>query len=203
MRIFNNEEILNLEKYFRINLINTSSGIKSANLIGTVNSENQSNLAIFNSVVHLGANPPCLGFIMRPISVRRHTYENIKQLKYYTINQVNSNIIQQAHQTSAKYAAGDSEFEKCNLTEEYLDDFPVPFVKESKIKIGLSYIEENVINFNKTILIVGRIEKLIVPDKAIQEDGCINHEQLETTSVSGLNSYYKSSLASKLKFARP
>ena len=81
---FNEEEIENLEKIYRINLINSCSGYKAANLIGTV-SENNNNLAIFSSLVHLGSNPPLLGFFLRPTEiVPRHTYLNIKENQYYT-----------------------------------------------------------------------------------------------------------------------
>lgn len=203
MPIYNHQQIQNLEKYFRVNLINTVSGVRSAHLIGTTDANSNTNLAIFNSVVHIGANPPCLGFIMRPHVVERHTYENIKATNYFTINQVHAAIIEQAHQTSAKYPSDQSEFHKCNLTEEYVEDFPVPFVKKSRLKIGLSFVEEHPIKYNDTILIIGRIEKLIVPDEAVQDDGCIDHEGLETVVVSGLYSYYDLSFNRKLQFARP
>ena len=65
---FNEEEIEDLEKIYRVNLINSCSGYKAANLIGTV-SENNNNLAIFSSLVHLGSNPPLLGFFLRPTAV--------------------------------------------------------------------------------------------------------------------------------------
>ena len=49
---------LPMEDRKRIALINSLSGFKSLNLIGTINNQGQTNLAIFNSVVHIGANPP-------------------------------------------------------------------------------------------------------------------------------------------------
>ena len=73
----------------RLNLINSITGIKPANLIGTVSENGHSNLAIFSSIVHLGSNPALLGFILRPQhEVRRDTYDNILQTKYYTINHI-------------------------------------------------------------------------------------------------------------------
>lgn len=53
-----NYQIGTLEDRKRIALINSLSGFKSLNLIGTINNQGQTNLAIFNSVVHIGANPP-------------------------------------------------------------------------------------------------------------------------------------------------
>ena len=71
-------DLENASKVFRLNLINSITGIKPANLIGSISNSGQTNLAIFSSVIHLGSNPAYLGFIMRPIGdVPRHTYENI------------------------------------------------------------------------------------------------------------------------------
>ncbi len=41
------------------------TGIKPANLIGTISKNQVSSLAIFSSVVHLGSNPALLGFVLR------------------------------------------------------------------------------------------------------------------------------------------
>lgn len=199
---FNLKEILSLEKYYRISLINKISGLKSANLIGTKNNRGISNVAIFNSVIHLGANPPYLGFIMRPLLVERHTYSNIKEHGYFTINQVTRAIHENAHQTSAKYSKDVSEFKECGLTDIYIDDFPAPFVKESKVQIGLSFQEEQLINVNNTILIIGRIEKLMIPDNEITEDGDIDLESLQTIGVGGLDTYYECKKIARYPYAR-
>lgn len=199
----NHDQILALDKYYRINLINQVSGLRSVNLIGTQNVEKETNLAIFNSVTHIGANPPCLGFIMRPLSVKRDTYDNILATQYYTVNQVPSNLVLAAHHTSAKYPSNVSEFDKTNLTAEYIDNFPAPFVKESQIKIGLSFKEEHTIKINGTRLIVGQIEKLIIADGAVEETGHIDHELLDSVTVAGLDAYYTCKKLRKETYARP
>ena len=151
------ENILNSEKLYRTNFVNSLSGFKSANLIGTASSEVKANLAIFSSVIHVGANPPMMGFLMRPVSVERHTYNNIKETGHFTINHINKEIYKQAHQTSASYEKDISEFDACGLTPEYTEIIKAPYVKESKIKIGLKFVEENEVKFNRTIFIVGEI----------------------------------------------
>ena len=70
---------------FKINLINSCSGFKSANLLGSISNEGVSNVAVFSSVIHLGSNPPTLGFILRPTTVPRDTYKNIKESGVFTI----------------------------------------------------------------------------------------------------------------------
>ena len=133
-------DLESIDKIKRLNIINSISGIKPANLIGTASSRGESNLAIFSSVVHLGSNPGLIGFVMRPENeVPRHTLENIFESGFYTINHIHSSFVEQAHYTSAKFEKNESEFEKCGFTEEYLFDFNAPFVKESKLKIGLKF----------------------------------------------------------------
>ena len=85
---FTFEELMALPNRYKGVLLNKVSGVKPGNLIGTRSESGINNLAVFNSVVHIGANPPYLGFILRPTTVERHTYENIKETGYYT-NQPN------------------------------------------------------------------------------------------------------------------
>ena len=115
-RTISADEVLGMERLVRMRLINSVSGLKSANLVGTVDENGQANLALFNSVVHIGANPPYLGMIFRPLTVRRDTYHNIKTTGVYTLNHVHAGIRERAHQTSANFPAGVSEFEACGLT---------------------------------------------------------------------------------------
>jgi len=192
-----------MERGKRIGLINSVTGIKPANLIGSVSNAGQPNLAIFSSVVHLGSDPALLGFIVRPGGVApRHTYENLKETGAYTINQVVTGIIKNAHYTSAKVKREVSEFDRMNLTMEYLPDFKAPFVKESRLKIGMKFEQEIVIPLNQTILIIGSIEHLQISDEAVSEKGCIDLEKLDTAGISGLNSYYSLKFLNSFPYVR-
>jgi flavin reductase (DIM6/NTAB) family NADH-FMN oxidoreductase RutF len=204
MQVFTYNDLMQLPSRYRGVLLNKVSGLKSANLIGTKSKEGQTNLAVFNSVVHIGANPPYLGFILRPTTVERHTYENIKETGVYTINQITTQIHQQAHQTSAKYERGVSEFEATGLTEYVHQDFHAPFVSESHIKIGLRFEEELHIKCNDTRLVVGKIEHLLLPDDVfIEEDGHIALEQLDSVAIGGLDSYYSIKKLGRYPYAKP
>lgn len=202
-KIFNRSDIEAFDRFYRVNFITKLSGIRNANLIGTVDENGVSNLAIFNSVTHISANPPCMGLFQRPLTVPRQTYENIKNKGFFTINQVKTSFIKKAHYTSAKFEKGTSEFENCQLTEQFIDDFPVPFVQESGIKIGLSFEEEHLIKANNNILIVGKIQKVILPEDSIAEDGNILLEKLNTAGVAGLDSYFEIKKIGRFEFARP
>ena len=63
---YTKKDIAEMDRIQRIKYINSVSGIKPANLIGTISGGGQTNLAIFSSVFHLGSDPALLGFITRP-----------------------------------------------------------------------------------------------------------------------------------------
>ena len=196
-------EIENLDRIKRLNIINSISGIKPGNLIGSKSSNNKTNLAIFSSVIHLGSHPPLLGFIVRPANkIRRDTYENILETGFYTINHINNDIIEKAHFSSIKFNKNISEFNELNLNEEYLNGFFAPFLKESFIKIGMQFKEEINIKANGTKLIVGEIVQLSIPDMAVSNEGYLNLESLNTVGVGGLNSYYTLKLKEEHPYAR-
>ena len=197
------EQIQQTSRIKRLNIINSITGVKPANLIGSISENGHSNLAIFSSIVHLGSNPALLGFILRPQhEVRRDTYDNIIQTKYYTINHIPSDYVENAHYTSAKFNKEDSEFERCKFTEEYLFDFDAPFVKESRVKIGLKLEEMLPIELNKCVMVIGSIQHLWVDDVAVEDDGQINLELLDDVGIGGLNSYYKLKRIAQFPYAR-
>jgi flavin reductase (DIM6/NTAB) family NADH-FMN oxidoreductase RutF len=199
----NQNDLKEIDRIKRLNIINGISGIKPANLIGTISKKQQTNLAIFSSLIHLGSNPALLGFISRPnTEVIRHTLDNIMDNGFYTINHVNSSILEQAHYTSAKFDKEQSEFELCGLTEEYLVDFKAPFVKESHIKLGMQFLECLPIEANGTVLMIGEINHIFIPEDAIDDLGHVDIGLLNTIGVSGLNNYYKIKKAASFPYAR-
>ncbi len=199
---YSEESLKSLNKVYRLNLINSITGYKPANLIGTKSKNGVTNLAIFSSVVHLGSKPALIGIVTRPNTIPRHTYKNIIDTKYFTINHISKENIKKAHYTSAKFKDEESEFEKCSLEEMYIDNFYAPFVKESKVKIGLKLVEEITINSNNTILIVGRVTKIKTRNELIEEDGSLKFEELDTVCISGLDSYYSTKKIAKYPYAK-
>ena len=197
------DDLMNMEQRKRANLINSIGGFKSVCLIGTTNNENQNNLAIFNSIVHIGANPPLISFFVRPDSVERHTLANILNTEYYTINHINETIYKQAHQTAARYEKEVSEFEATQLTAEFKDNFKAPFVQESFIQLGVQLKEKITIQSNQTILLIGEIKLINYPSDCMENDGFINLEKAQTITCSGLDSYYKTTKIARLSYAKP
>lgn len=197
------KDIQETAKVKRLNIINSVSGIKPGNLIGTISDDGVPNLAIVSSVVHLGSDPALLGYILRPSDeVRRDTYMNIQENGCFTINHIPTSLTEKAHYTSAKFDADVSEFDACGLTEAYFHDFKAPFVQESGLKMGLRHVESIPIKTNGTMIIVGEIEHLIIPDVAIDERGYIDLGLAESVGISGLNSYYTLQKVAEYPYAR-
>ena len=201
---YSRTDIDQMDKIFRLNLINSCTGFKSANLLGTKSLNDVSNVAVFSSITHLGSNPPLIGFILRPTTVPRDTYRNIKDTGVFTVNHIYSDIIEDAHHTSAKYPDEVSEFTKTDLEEEFLGDFPAPFVKGAKIRLGCRFLNAYEIKENDTLLLVSAIEHVFIADQDIQQqDGWLKLENANTVAINGLDGYATTSLLDRYAYARP
>ena len=198
-----NAQIMDMEQRKRAQLINSIIGFRSVALIGTIDTQGQTNLAIFNSIVHIGSNPPLLGFIMRPDSVERHTLSNIMETGCYTINHINSSMYEKAHQTSARYPKNVSEFDAAQLTPQFKDGFMAPFVKESHIQIGMEFKERIPISINHTSMIIGEIKWIHYPDHCLSEDGFLDIEKAGSITSTGQDSYHTTQLLQRLEYAKP
>lgn len=203
MKVYHLEDIYRLDKIFRINLINSCSGFKSANLLGSISKEGIPNVAVFSSVTHLGSKPPTLGFILRPTTVPRNTYKNLKELGYFTINHIWEDIVEDAHHTSAKYDEEISEFDVTNLEEEYKGEFKAPFVKHAPVQMSMKFIEEIDIPSNNVKLIVAQIQELYIDEKLLKEDGLINLSEGNIATINGLDTYAIPKFKTQLGYQRP
>jgi flavin reductase (DIM6/NTAB) family NADH-FMN oxidoreductase RutF len=203
MQFFNQEDIYNLNKIYRINLINSCSGFKSANLLGTISEEGITNVAVFSSVTHLGSSPPTLGFILRPTTVPRNTHKNLKDLGHFTINHIWEAIIEDAHHTSAKYADEISEFDMTNLEPEFKGAHKAPFVKDAPVQMSMKFIEEIYVPSNDVMLIVAQIEELYVKDELLENDGLINLSKGNVATINGLDTYAIPKFKKQLSYQKP
>lgn len=197
------EDILALPKRYRTQFINSLTGFKSANLVGTISKTGTTNLAIFSQIFHLGANPPLIGMIVRPAVVPRHTLINIRETGFYTLNHILPEWFDKAHQTSAKFKEGISEFTEVGLHESFGEIHPAPYVNESNIKIGLKLKQEIPIEINDTILLIGEIIEVIFPNGIQKEDGFLDLEKASSITVSGLDSYHQTIKLGRLAYAVP
>jgi flavin reductase (DIM6/NTAB) family NADH-FMN oxidoreductase RutF len=202
-KFITSEDILAMEKHNRTHLINSLGGFKSVALVGTCDVEGHTNLAIFSSIFHLGANPPLIGLIFRPTPPERNTYNNILETGFYTLNHIHEGIYKQAHQTSARYDKTLSEFDQTGLNPVYKNNFQAPFVKESHIQIGLVFREKIDITINNTTLLIGEIVQIYIPEDALLHDGFVDLEKANSLTCSGLDSYHKTIQLDRLSYAKP
>lgn len=196
------DAIMAMEKQERVHFINSLGGFKSVALVGTVDNSGKTNLAVFSSLIHIGANPALIALIFRPSPPERNTLSNILETGFYTINHINEKIYQKAHQTSARYEKEVSEFDATGLTPEYKNEFKAPFVKETLVQIGLALREKIDININNTIMIIGEIVDIYFPENCLSKDGFIDLEKANTITCSGLDSYHKTVRLDRLSYAK-
>lgn len=197
------DQIQNFENLYRRSFINSLAGFRQVVLVGTRSQTGTPNLAIFNSLIHLGANPALYGLISRPDSTTRDTLENILQTGFYTFNYVHSNAVKQAHQTSARYPSEISEFDAVGLTPCYKQEFFAPFVEEAPVTIAMRFEDRIHIKLNNTSLLVGSIQWVEVNEKIIHADGYIDLAGEDILISCGLDAYFRTQPLGRLTYAKP
>jgi flavin reductase (DIM6/NTAB) family NADH-FMN oxidoreductase RutF len=197
------QELEAMPKLTRVQLATSLPGPKPICLVGTLSNTGVSNLAPFSSITHLGSKPILLGMVTRPDTVDRHTLKNILSTREWSLNHVTRGILKKAHQCSARYPSGISEFDETGLTESYQPNFDAPFVKESPLQIGLTLEEVIDIPSNNTKLIVGRVKFVNLPDHTISEDGSIDLPNLGTVASTALDTYFSINEIGRLPYAKP
>lgn len=202
MKQITKDDISAMGKIQRLNLINSCTGYKSANLIATKSKSGIENVAIFSSITHLGSNPAMLSFIARPTTVPRDTYKNLKETGFFSVNHITSNIIKDAHHSSANYDATTSEFDKTNLEPEYKSDIDFPFVKNAPVQLLCKYLNEYYIAENDTILIIASIENIFYNENLEHTDGWLQLDKANIVAINGLDGYCLPTLIDRFEYAR-
>ncbi len=201
--ILKKEDIVQFEQRYRTAFVNSLAGFRQAVLVGSKSSSGHPNLAIFNSLIHLGANPALLGIISRPDSVQRDTLQNILETKEYTFNYVQSSQYEMAHQTSARYEKEVSEFEMVGFQEIYHPGCYAPFVANAVVKIGMHLEDTIPISINGTLLIVGSITHVEIDPAIVGADGFVALSEADVLISQGLDAYYIAQPIGRLPYAKP
>ncbi len=198
---FRKTDISDLQKLERVQLATSLPGAKPICLLGTQASDGTTNLAPFSSVTHLGSNPLLIGVVTRPATVDRHSLSNIIENREWTLNHVHSEILEQAHQCSARYQV--SEFEATGLTPHYEEGIKAPFVAESRVRYSLELKEIIDITANETKLIVGEVTFIEINDSLLEPDYGIDLVEAGTLASTALDTYFKISKYKKIDYAKP
>ena len=189
----------------RARTINSLSGFKSANVIGTSDAQGVHNLSVVSSVVHLGSSPAQMGVVLRPPGADAHTYKNIMATGQCTFNHVGEAWFQQAHQCSARYPADVSEFEATGLTPSFPTqvgaDWQAPAVGEASVRMGLTLLKDFELP-NACRFMVMQVEWADVPSDVVRGDGYVDLEAADTVAISGLDGYHTTQSLGRWSYAK-
>lgn len=200
-----------LDGPFRAHLMNSATGFKPANLVGTAAPDGAHNLAILSSIVHLGSDPALIGCVFRPEVPRErgsHTLHNARDTGEFTISHIQTAWYRKAHATSARYPDGTSEFAAVGLTPWFFPEgsdgpFRAPAVAESAVRIALRWEDSYTLPANGCTFVVGRVVGLCVPGAAVAADGALDLVGMQTAAISGLDGYHAVERLERLAYAKP
>lgn len=203
MQHISHKDLENYDRFYRGNLINSVTGFKSANLLATRSIDDTNNVAIFSSVTHLGSNPAMFSFVQRPLGHGvGHTYQNLKTTGKITLNHVNMNLVDRAHQSSAKYAEHISEFDELDIELLRRDNFAAPFVKEASIQVAADYVNEYPIKENNCILVICKITDIFITPDILHLDGWLDIGKAGSIAINGLDGYAVANTKKRLSYAQ-
>ena len=177
-------------------------GMRSPVAVGTRGEDGVNNLAVFNSMTHIGSRPPFLALVFRPLTVERHTYDNLKATGVYTVNHLPAEHLDALHATSAKYPRGESEFEATGLTA-LGSAAGAPYVAEATVAMQLRFEEEYFVRANDSVIVIGRVEELRLPAEARFTEGALDWGAMGGLVVSGLYNYYTVGFERRKAYAQP
>ena len=199
----NSDDITRMAPRRRAAFVNSLTGFKPANLVGTISPAGQTNLAIMSSAVHLGSDPALLALVIRPGGDERHTLANILARGCYSLNHVTSDIIEQAHQTAARYPQDTCEFEATGLTARWVDGFDAPLVADAGLKIGLQLREHQELAINGTHLVLGEVVLVELQPSWLDDAGGVNPALSDSVALSGLDTYHAARPLKQMAYAKP
>ncbi|RMF48067.1 MAG: flavin oxidoreductase [Bacteroidetes bacterium] len=201
MPTYSAQDLQAADRSWRINFINSLIGPKNLHVLITRSPTGLLNAAIFNSGLHIGSSPPYVGFLLRPTSVPRHTYENLLHYPYATLNAVTHAFYRQAHATHRKLPASQSELEVVGLETREVPDEDLPYLASSPLTARLHWVEEHLLTVNKTRLLIFAVE--IVHVKAEPDpDGFLRLDGLDLVAGSGCDGYWTLHFMGRLPIQR-
>lgn len=201
MKHFTAADLPGLEQRYRTNLINSITGFKPVSLVGTISRDGITNLAVFSQVFHIGADPALIGLLVRPHTTPRHTLENIERTGYFTLNHIRAEFLHEAHHTSARW--NESEFYACGLSPWFSKKFKAPYVEEAQVRLGLKLEETHTLAINNTIMVIGSLQEIWLPENCLGADGFVDLEAAGSLTSSGLDAYHTTQKVARLPYAKP
>lgn len=195
-------DLANMERRYRATLLNSLAGFRTAILVGTLSENAVPNVAVFNSLIHFGADPVLWGLVMRPDPLNRDTYRNIQRNKRYTLNYLPVGWEKNVHQTSAKYGHDESEFSTCGLTVEMETSDLAPSVGEASIRILMEHVQTVPVPLNGTSIVIGNPIRIQYPASLVGSDGFADLASENILGCIGLDAYCSTKLITRYEYAK-
>lgn len=200
LKSFSSEEIKSLDRAYRRDFINRITGAKLAWILGSFHPEFGENLALFSSIVHVGANPPLVGIVFRPSMGKLHSLRNINETKLFSLNSLPLKFRKEIHSSSANGSEELDDFDSIGLQREIDSSHPIPLVKEASIRMLLEPVELAPIRTNSNHFLVSEIKKVEINVAFLDSNELPIPEGL--TYVSGLDLYCKVESIQSMPYAR-
>jgi len=176
-------------------------------LVGSMDLENNPNLAPFSFFNAFGANPPIVGFspaLSGKTGLPKDTLLNIRETKEFTISIINSSMVEQISLASCEFDKNVDEFEKTGLTKfesktvKPYAVFESNFIMECKLynilELGNKPASGN--------LILGEVLKFHVNDSVLDSVNRVDPYKLDPIARNG-GSWYTESKKGLFELKKP
>ena len=183
----NREQILDLDKRYRIALINSLSGVRTA-FIGITGEHEQWNATTLSNITHVGAHPGQLSVLFRPPSTNSHTLKNYRNFGIMTLICMPFDKYDTVHEVSVNAPKNVFELELLDEPVQNFEGWDHPIPKDFIYAIEIEYVEEFTLN-NQCIYTVGSINQLRWSEKLqINEQGQVFFQESPVLAI-GLQHY--------------
>ena len=188
-------------------LLSSSVAPRPIALASTISSEGQPNLSPFSFFNVFSTNPPILIFSparrVRDNS-KKHTLQNVEQVKEVVINVVSYDIIQQMSLSSTEYEKNINEFKKAGL-KMLKSDIVKPFrVAESPVQMECKVNDIIPLGTQNGAgnLVICQVLKIHICDRVLDDSNEIDQEKLDLVARGG-GSYYIRAREGFLEIPKP
>lgn len=188
-------------------LLSSSVAPRPIALASTISSGGQPNLSPFSFFNVFSTNPPILIFSparrVRDNS-KKHTLQNVEQVKEVVINVVSYDIIQQMSLSSTEYEKNINEFKKAGL-KMLKSDIVKPFrVAESPVQMECKVNDIIPLGTQNGAgnLVICQVLKIHVCDRVLNDSNEIDQEKLDLVARGG-GSYYIRAREGFLEIPKP
>ena len=176
-------------------------------LVGSMDKENNSNLAPFSFFNAFGANPPIVGFspaLSGRTGLPKDTLLNIRETKEFTISIVNSDMVGQISLSSCEFDRNIDEFDKVGLTKFKSKTVKPYAVKESSfiMECKLYNIIELGNNPASGNLILGEVLQFHIDNSILTETNQVDPYKLDSIARNGGN-WYTETKKGLFEFKKP